>query len=275
MDQEIIIESTPPQALAVIDQGPELRLGEMRMTSYAEILNKAAEVSVQLANIIKTRKLCVKIGNKEHVYVEGWTTCGAMLGVAIRPVSCDENSTVEGEFVAVVEAIRTNDGFVLGRGIASCGPDERDWKGRSRQARRSMAQTRAAGKAMRLLFSWVMEMAGFATTPFEEMELHNPPADNPPANPDAPKAQPRGKRTAKPDETFAVTKEQMGHLAAFWKSKNPDPDGNLARQRTKLADWLVEVSGRELWNPANPAEWRLDDYIAGCRALNIETEGVE
>jgi hypothetical protein len=100
-------------------------------------------------------------------------------------------------------------------------------------------------------------------------------SDNPPANPVAPKAEPRGKRTSQPVEELAVTKQQMGHLAAFWKSKNPDPDGDLHRQRTKLADWLVEVSGRGLWNPANPPEWRLDDYIAGCRALNIEPEGVE
>lgn len=97
-------------------------------------------------------------------------------------------------------------------------------------------------------------------------------APNPPANPTAPKAQPRAKRQ---EPEYAVTKEQMAHLAAFWKTKNTDPDGNVERQRAKLSEWIVEVSGRGNWTPKNPAEWRIDDYIAGCRALNIEPEGIE
>ena len=43
------------------------------------------------------------------------------------------------------------------------------WSTRPRYARRSMAQTRATGKACRLAFSWIMALAGYEPTPAEEM----------------------------------------------------------------------------------------------------------
>ena len=265
-------ETVSETALAVIDVEHELMLGDVHLASYQDVLNKAAVVSRDLSNIIRTRQLSKKIGAKEFVFVEGWTTCGAMLGVAIRPVSCEEATNCEGEFVAIVEAVRTGDGFVLGRGIASCGPDERDWKARSRQARRSMAQTRAAGKAMRLLFSWIMEMAGFAATPFEEMDGCN--ADehpNPEALPDAPAEQPRAKRQAAPPAVATeVSLDQIGHVSAAWKSANPDPDGDLMRQRAAFTSWVIATTKRN-FKPVKPAEWKLSDYKACCSALSIPT----
>jgi hypothetical protein len=273
-DQEIVVESSE-RAIAIVDVEHELRLGDQHVASYRDVLNRAAEISSDLSHIIKQRQLSKRIGPKEFVYVEGWTTCGAMLGVAIRPVSCDENPTCEGEFVAMVEAVRTSDGFVLGRGIASCGPDERDWKSRSRQARRSMAQTRAAGKAMRLLFSWIMEMAGFAATPFEEMEgCSADQHENPVGDETLPQEKPRAKRQAPPPAATEVSTDQLGHVTAVWKSKHPDPDGNLMRQRAAFSDWVREVAGRK-FNPSKMAEWKKDDYVSCCRALNIEAEGVE
>ena len=69
-----------------------------------------------------------------------------------------------------------SDGACISRASAECGaPDELDrygkpvWSSRPRYARRSMAQTRATGKACRLAFSWVMSLAGYEPTPFEEM----------------------------------------------------------------------------------------------------------
>lgn len=253
-------------ALAVIEADYELRLGDVHLATHRDVLNKAAEASRELAGIIRDRKLFKRIGQKDHVYVEGWTTCGAMFGVAIRPVSCDENPAIEGEFVATVEAVRASDGFVLGRGIASCGPDEAEWKKRSRQARRSMAQTRAAGKAMRLLFSWVMEMAGYAPTPLEELdgsqaEIH----DNPEPAPDAPQAAPRGKRQPAPTE---VSEQQVAHVIGEWKARNPDPDGNLMRQGAAFKAWVLEKAGRT-FNPRVVAEWKFSDYQATCEVLGI------
>jgi len=72
--------------------------------------------------------------------------------------------------------VRMSDGACIGRASAECGaPDELDkygkpvWSTRPRYARRSMAQTRATGKACRLAFSWIMALAGYEVTPAEEM----------------------------------------------------------------------------------------------------------
>jgi hypothetical protein len=263
-----VSEQNESTALAVIEGEYELRIGDVHVAGHQEVLTKAAEVSRELAGIIKSRQLSKRIGQKEFVMVEGWTTCGAMFGVAIRPVSCDENPTCEGEFVATVEAVRTGDGFVLGRGFASCGMDEPDWKRRSRQARRSMAQTRAAGKAMRLLFSWVMEMAGYAPTPFEEMEgCQVDEQPNPEPAPNAPREQTRAKRQAPVTD---VSQQQLGHVTAHWRATHPDPNGDAAAQRAKFYTWAKAICKRD-FDPSKLVAWKLSDYEACCRAMNVET----
>jgi hypothetical protein len=69
-----------------------------------------------------------------------------------------------------------SDGACISKASAECGSsDELDkygkpiWSNRPRYARRSMAQTRATGKACRLAFSWIMSLAGYEVTPAEEM----------------------------------------------------------------------------------------------------------
>lgn len=199
------------------------QLGVLAMAGPAEVLEKAAEVATALAKVITDRRLSVAIKGKNYVMCEGWTTLGAMLGVATREVETIEAAATPGEFVSVVEAIRTSDGLPVGRASASCGPDEKEWGGRSRQARRSMAQTRAAGKAMRLLFSWVMNLAGYAVTPWEEIEgeLMPPEHPNPQHDTAAPKAAPRNDR---------VTASQIDELAKLWKAYVHQGDGGTKEQ---------------------------------------------
>jgi hypothetical protein len=71
---------------------------------------------------------------------------------------------------ARVEA-RTRGGEVVGAAEAECLTDERTWKGRDDYARRSMAQTRAVSKALRLPLGFVMQLAGFNPTPADEMPV--------------------------------------------------------------------------------------------------------
>ena len=97
-----------------------------------------------------------------------------MLGVVPREVSTVEQ---DGIYTATVELVRMNDGACISRASAECGSDDEldrygkpVWSGRPRYARRSMAQTRATGKACRLAFSWIMALAGYEPpTPAEEM----------------------------------------------------------------------------------------------------------
>jgi hypothetical protein len=249
-----LVDGTNTQ-LSVMDNHDHtaLRLGDYALTSYEAVLDKAAAIAGPLKRIISEQKLSKKIGSKEFVFVEGWTTCGAMMGVSVRTVSCEENASVTGEFNAVVEAVRS-DGFVLGRGFASCGVDEAEWKGRSRQARKSMAQTRAAGKAMRLLFSWIMNMAGYAETPFEEMEGSGAEQFQNPANDrTAPKAAPRAERQ---ESKGSFRKEQ---IVALWKEYWRKCPGEEPQARENFRLWASGINKGE-FNVFVAANWSDDTY---------------
>lgn len=149
-------------------QVPEIReIGNLAFRNPREMVKQATEMANVLAEVIKQRNLSKKISGKEHVFVEGWTTLGAMLG--ILPRESESVRLEDGSYEATIELIRASDGSVIGRASAICGKDEPTWKGRPEYARKSMAMTRATGKAYRLAFSWIMVLAGYSPTPAEEM----------------------------------------------------------------------------------------------------------
>ena len=140
-------------------------LGTLQASSPAALVSGAAEMAHELATVIDKQKLFTVIQGKKFVGVEGWTTLAVMLGCVAREVSTTEQ---DGIYVAVVELVRMNDGACISRASAECG-EEKPWNTRAKYARRSMAQTRATGKACRLAFSWIMSLAGYEVTPAEEM----------------------------------------------------------------------------------------------------------
>ena len=148
-------------------------LGTLQASNPQALVSGAAELAGQLAVIIAKQNLATTIKGKRFVNVEGWTTLATMLGVTAREVETIEQ---DGVYIATVELVRMSDQAVISRASAECGsPDELDkygkpiWSTRPRYARRSMAQTRATGKACRLAFSWIMSLAGYEVTPAEEM----------------------------------------------------------------------------------------------------------
>jgi len=50
-------------------------------SSPTEITTAAAEVADQLADVVRQRKMTMRIGTREHILVEGWQTLGALTGV--------------------------------------------------------------------------------------------------------------------------------------------------------------------------------------------------
>jgi hypothetical protein len=157
-------------------------LGTLSAATPGALVTCAAELAAELANVINKQGLSTQIKGRKHVNVEGWTTLGIMLGCVAREVQTTE---ADGIYTATVELVRMSDGACISRASAECGsPDELDkygkpiWSARPRYARRSMAQTRATGKACRLAFSWIMSLAGYEVTPAEEMP---PPLEETPA----------------------------------------------------------------------------------------------
>jgi hypothetical protein len=169
----------------------QVYLGSLALAPEA-VVERATRIANALAKVIKERHLSKKIGPSEHVLVEGWATLGALVGIS--PKEREVKHLVDDgihEYEAYVDLVRTDTGIVVGGGSAICRSDEQNWRGKPQYAIRSMAITRATGKAFRLKLAFVMELAGFATTPAEEMdgvdiqahEPHAPAAKNGDAKP--------------------------------------------------------------------------------------------
>lgn len=151
-------------AVAVVEP-QAIQLGTLRADSARGLVAGATEMANALRDVIKQQRLTSNIQGREFVRVEGWLALAAMLGVLPREVSVVKEGDI---YVATVELVRS-DGHVLTRASSECGGDESTWAKRPAYARRSMAITRATGKACRIAFSWVMALAGYETTPAEEM----------------------------------------------------------------------------------------------------------
>lgn len=143
-------------------------------------LSKPAQ-TIQFAEVlgrfIKERQLTTSIQGKQYVNVDGWQFALSQLGILPQLTSIENLSNeTEIKYKADVELRRISDDKVVGRGIAICSNKERTKKSFEEYAILSMAQTRAEGKAARMLLSWLMKAAGFETTPTEEM-MDTPEAD--------------------------------------------------------------------------------------------------
>lgn len=133
------------------------------------MVDQAVQMANVLSDVIEQKKLFTNIQGKKHVRVEAWATLGSMLGFLPREKSVIE--LPDGSYEAHVELYSLRSGQVVGQGSAICGVDEKRWGNAERYARRSMAITRATGKAYRLGFAWVMALAGYEGTPAEEISV--------------------------------------------------------------------------------------------------------
>jgi len=168
------------------DLEPHTPQGLFRTDDPVEVVEKAARVADALKDVIVRKGLFTMIQGKAHIGVEGWQLVGAMLGVT---AVCVHTEPVDGGYKATVEA-RTADGRVIGSADALCTKHEKrgPWKTADDYARLSMAQTRATSKALKGPLGFVVSLAGYQTTPSEEMTFVEP--DPAPAAPDLPLASP-------------------------------------------------------------------------------------
>lgn len=140
---------------------------ELLVGTPAQKVTQAKQYAEALAGVVKNNRLYVEIGNtgRQHVLYEGWTTLGSLMGV--HPVVI-WTKRIEDGWESRVEA-RTLDGRLVGSAEAMCLRSESSWNDSPEYAIRSMAQTRAASKALKMPLGFVMAMAGFDTTPAEEI----------------------------------------------------------------------------------------------------------
>lgn len=193
-------------------------VSEQPMTLYGTdnpqtIIERATGQANVLAKVIEDKQLYSTINGRKHVRIEGWTTCGALVGVFAVPVW---TKPVDGGWEARVEA-RTMSGEVVGAADAECLREEKNWSDRDDFALRSMAQTRAASKALRLPLGWIVTLAGFDATPAEEMGAEA--AHQPPGGQQRPIPASYGTNGAKPSEAQCGAIHKM---LAKLKQEAPD-----------------------------------------------------
>lgn len=150
----------------------------------------ALDVANLLKRFVIEQKLTQDIQGKPYPLVEAWQFAGSQFGLYPLLVNCTNESSYEQrhyqwkdrknnprekktqhfKYRAQVEIRRFADDKVLSRGSMVCTNDEFGKHEFSEYAIESMSQTRAEGKAWRMLLAWVMKAAGFEQTPAEEME---------------------------------------------------------------------------------------------------------
>jgi hypothetical protein len=137
----------------------------------AERIALAGEMADVLKDVLIQKNLIVRFLHKngsasEHVKAEGWQTCGALCGASARIISTPR---IPNGYEARAEAVRLENGVVIGGGEAICTKDEKRWSYADEYAICSMAQTRAISKALRGVLAWVIVLAGYHPTPAEEV----------------------------------------------------------------------------------------------------------
>lgn len=142
------------------------RTEEINLSSPSDIMDFATN----LKELIVQNGLFTNIKGKNYVNVEGWQIAGAFTGV-FPIVEKVENLSDGLKFKYRAEVtLRDKDNNIVGSGMAICTNREAGKSGFDEYAVASMAQTRAVGKAFRMKLGWLLKIAGYETTPAEEMD---------------------------------------------------------------------------------------------------------
>lgn len=155
-----------------------------------QILKQHQEVAKLLMEFVEKQKLYQQIGNKRHIYIEAWQFCGHFYGITAKErhteAYVDELTGAAG-FKSTADVVLIARDQVISSASALCLNNETNWDMRPKyeyengnrqkvgdvrvpsQQLASMSQTRAASKALSNVLRFVVVLAGFSTTPAEEM----------------------------------------------------------------------------------------------------------
>jgi len=140
--------------------------------SALEPLREQVSIVKALAPQITTR-YCIQLQGKAYVQVAGATLLANAMGYTVREVEVkrvDFGGGISG-WEATAEILDLDTGIIIGRGSGIVTDDEKPWGSRPQFARRAMASTRAAGRALRLSLGHLFCYLGdkVAPTTAEEM----------------------------------------------------------------------------------------------------------
>lgn len=174
-------EPKEENALAIQEQRRDIQLAR----APEIVLSEAQRAARALKDVIEKKDHPVMFNGKQYLTFEDWQTIGKFYGLTV--------STIEPRYIVInglagakasAEVVDVKTGTVVGHAEAFCMRDEKNWKDKPWFQLASMAQTRAGAKALRNVLSWVVVLAGYQPTPYEEMDAVrvDPPREEIPEN---------------------------------------------------------------------------------------------
>jgi len=147
-------------------------MGELALAQPGAVLTEQRAYALACRDHVLKHHV-VRMQGRAYVTVAGATQVASLMGYSCRECGCvfvHQQDGLAAHWLATVEVV-DRDGGIIGRGSAICSTEERQWKNRDAFAQRSMAITRAAGKALRLCLGHVFAMLGdgVQATTAEEM----------------------------------------------------------------------------------------------------------
>jgi len=131
----------------------------------------AKKMANVLAKHITDNKLSANIAGHDYVMVEGWQFAGGLMGLFPQITEVKEIAPMK--WMATAQIINVKTGKIVSTGFAICSKEESKKRSFDEYAILSMAQTRAIGKAYRNYIGWIIKMAGYESTPAEEIPTIN------------------------------------------------------------------------------------------------------
>ena len=155
-----IVPTEPPKQSLVLEGDPD------------EQMNFAIKAANALMRAVSQKAKPVMIRGEQYLEYGDWQVLGRFYGATASIAwskKIVEDST--GKFLGYeARAEVLHNGVLISAAEAMCMKEERNWKDCDEFMLRSMAQTRAAAKALRNAYGWVAELAGMKSTPAEEMD---------------------------------------------------------------------------------------------------------
>lgn len=168
-----------------------------------DVIEAATEVANRFSDIVRRKEMFQKIGNKEHILIEGWQTVGALVGVVARsdggqgvrqipwpeidveaPLSPEKEQVREqllearalgGAWGFLASFAAVKEGKVIGWGEGRVTRGEAKWAPAEDYALSGMAQTRGQSRTLAAPLRFIVKLAGYeSTTPAEDMPGYEP-----------------------------------------------------------------------------------------------------
>jgi hypothetical protein len=144
-------------------------------TTPKETLQKAQEMAGALMEVIETskKKLIVNIQGRDFMIYEGWQFLGAVSNMVVSTDEPTEMVNKEGDVIGYrckAKVLHYRSGEELSTASAIITRNERGMADVPAFQLYSKVQTRAGSKALRMILSHIVVLAGVEPTPAEEME---------------------------------------------------------------------------------------------------------